>query len=507
MNTILAGNSLQSRVGELVSAGFAGLYVTTHEPDEAVREIQRLAADREWSLLTWDADGGLSVNGASPSPMSDPLSVVRSLPSHKPEPGSATLLVLQGFHRYLADPGVIATVHRAIVTGKAERTILIVLAPLVMLPPELEKQFVVIEHSLPDRVQLLEIMQGVAAEEGDIPTDETALAGLLDAAVGLTRYEAEGAFALSLARHGRLESSVLWEIKSGMLKRSGTLELYRGGERFADLGGLEGVKHFCVRALTSKSTKARPRGVMLLGVPGAGKSAFCKALGNETGRPTLSLDLGKLKGSLLGQTEERTRAALAAADAMAPCVLYIDEIEKGLSGATSSTTDGGASMAMLGSLLTWLNDHTSDVFFVGTANDMAALSKVSAGAFTRSERFDAVFFIDVPTDEQRAAIWTMYEEKYGLENDGSRTRIDDEGWTGAEIKSCCRLASLLGVMLVEAAKKVVPVVRSAADAIVELRETSEKSGYLDANTGEAYRRSAPRSGTSRGRSVVRPAAI
>src|SRR5205823_433497 len=141
----------------------------------------------------------------------------------------------------------------------------------------------------------------------------------------------ENAFSLSLVRHGRLAPEVVWELKVQALKKSGLLELHRGGDTFSTLGGLEALKGFCTRALRRNARRrARPRGVLLLGVPGSGKSQFAKSLGTEVGRPTISLDLGALKGSLVGQTEERTRLALAQIDAMQPCIAFADEIEKGL---------------------------------------------------------------------------------------------------------------------------------------------------------------------------------
>ena len=238
--------------------------------------------------------------------------------------------------------------------------------------------------------QLSEIASGIATEEGELPTGPE-LERLLDAAGGLTRYEAENAFSLALVRHGRLLPDPLWELKSQTLKANGLLSLYRGGETFDDLGGLEALKAFCLRALrTSSSEGIRPhaRGVMLLGVPGTGKSAFAKALGNETGRPTLSLDVGSLLGSLVGQTEARTSQALRVVDAMAPCALFIDEIEKALAGG-SGATDSGVSARMLGKLLSWLNDHTSDVFVICTANDVSRLPS----ELMRAERFDAIYFL------------------------------------------------------------------------------------------------------------------
>src|SRR5205085_10467041 len=176
----------------------------------------------------------------------------------------------------------------------------------------------------------------------DLPQGD-GLARVLDAAAGLTRYEAEGAFALSLARHNVLRPEVIWELKAQTLKKNNLLTLHRGGERFDGLGGLAGLKDFCRRAL-APGKPVKPRGVLLLGVPGTGKSAFAKCLGNETGRPTLLMDVGALLGSLVGQSEHNIRRALAIADAMAPCILFCDEIEKALSGAASSgQTDSGVS--------------------------------------------------------------------------------------------------------------------------------------------------------------------
>jgi SpoVK/Ycf46/Vps4 family AAA+-type ATPase len=231
------------------------------------------------------------------------------------------------------------------------------------------------------------------------------------------------------------------------------MTLHRGGETFADLGGLEALKAFCRRSLARRASNplSRPRGVLLLGVPGTGKSAFCRALGNEVGRPTLILDIGALMGSLVGLTEERTRQALRIADAMAPCIVFVDEIEKGLSGVQASgQTDSGVSARMFGTLLSYLNDHESDVYFVCSANDVSKLPP----EFTRAERFDSIFFLDLPAAREKEQIWRLYLGKFGL--DPSQRRPQDRDWTGAEIRACYRLASLLDVPLVEAASNIVP---------------------------------------------------
>ena len=239
----------------------------------------------------------------------------------------------------------------------------------------------------------------------------------------------------------------------------------------------------------------RPRGVLLLSPPGCGKSQFAKALGNETGRPTVILDIGNLLGSLVGQSESNIRQALKLADAMAPCVLFCDEIEKGLAGASSSgQTDSGVTARGFGSLLTWLNDHESDVFFIATANDASKLPP----EFARAERFDAVFFVDLPGREQEDAIWGIYTRHYSL--DPRQPRPDDSQWTGAEIKSCCRLAALLDVPLVQASQNVVPVAVTAGDKIESLRQWAS-GRCLSADRAGVYSRSEV--GGGRGRRVAR----
>ena len=167
-------------------------------------------------------------------------------------------------------------------------------------------------------------------------------------------------------------------------------------------------------------------------------------------------------GSLVGQTEERTRQALRIVDAMAPCVLFIDEIEKALAGVQSSgQTDSGVSARMFGTFLTWLSDHESDVFVIATSNDVSKLPP----EFSRAERWDGTFFIDLPGQRERDTIWRIYLEKFGL--DPARRRPISEGWTGAEVKSCCRLAALLDIPLIEAAQNIVPV--AAGESVEKLR--------------------------------------
>jgi hypothetical protein len=452
---------LADRLREHIAAAFTGIWIESHEHEEATREIAALCRDQKWSMASWDIDRGLQSGTGAAVSAPDPLAAVRAL-ANMAMPDSSVLLVLPNYHKFLGSPEVIQCLANALQAGKTRRTFILILAPVVQIPVELERQFVVIEHHLPERDQLQKIAQGVATEAGELPNGED-LARLLDASAGLTRGEAENAYSLSLVRHGKLVPEAVWDLKTQALKKSGLLTLHRGGESFDQLGGLTALKTFCLKALSGHSAIAKPRGILLLGVAGSGKSQFCKALGNQTGRPTLILDVGALMGSLVGQTEANIRRALAIADAMAPCVAMIDEVEKALSGvASSGQTDSGVSARLFGTFLTWLSDHTSDVFVVCTSNDISKLPP----EFARAERFDGVFFCDLPSSAEKARIWDIYLKAYQLPKQ-DLPHTDD--WTGAEIKSCCRLAALLEVSLAEAAKQVVPVAVTAGESVARLR--------------------------------------
>jgi SpoVK/Ycf46/Vps4 family AAA+-type ATPase len=495
--------TLAERLSEYVRAAFSGIWVQTSEQDDALHEIALLARQNNWGLASWDIDKGLKLNGwraddLAPANAPDPLAAIKSL-NVLATPDGTALLVLRNFHRFLGSAEIVQSLDSAISKGKQDRTFVVILSPVVQIPVELERQFVIVEHDLPGREQLEQIARSIATEPGDLPEGD-ALDLVLDAAAGLTRMEAENAFSLSLVRHGKIVPETLWELKTGMLKKSGLLTLHRGGERFADLGGLDALKGFSRKALggSRRGQGVQARGVLLLGVPGTGKSAFAKALGNEAGRPTLILDVGSLMGSLVGQTEERTRQALKIVDAMAPCVLFIDEIEKALAGVQSSgQTDSGVSARLFGSFLTWLSDHESDVFVVATSNDISKLPP----EFSRAERWDAVYFLDMPDHSEKDIIWRMYSETFGLELD--QPRPNDRDWTGAEIKSACRLSALLEVSLVEAAQNVVPVAVMAGDSVEKLRNWAS-GRCLSADRPGLYTRG---SGGTPGRSINRDPSV
>ncbi len=242
--------TLRASLAEYISACFTGLWIQSHEHDDALREIAQLCSDQDWRLATWNIEQGLQIpGGEQPGEAggSDPLAAIRAINALASSDSSA-ILVLQNFHRFMQSAEVVQALAQQITAGKVNRTFVVVLSPVVDVPTELEKLFVVIEHELPDRQQLEEIARGIATEDGELP-DDTELHRILDAAVGLTRYEAEGAVSLSLVRHGRVQPDTIWQLKSQTLKKSGLLQLHRGAESFDELGGLDALKAFCLRAM------------------------------------------------------------------------------------------------------------------------------------------------------------------------------------------------------------------------------------------------------------------
>ena len=337
----------------------------------------------------------------------DPLAALRALPALAERNGTA-LLLLHNFHRFLTNPEVIQTTFCQLVAGKQQRTFLVVLSPVVQIPIELEKLFVVLEHALPDREQLDRIARELTSDSpDDLPADDL-LPRVLDAAAGLTRYEAEGAFALSLTRHNAIRPEVIWELKAQTLRKNNLLTLHRGERIVRDArrpGQPEGL--LPPGAATGQAGQAPGRA--LAGRSGHGQERVLQGPGQRDGRPTLMLDLGSLMGSLVGATEQNVRQALRIADAMSPAILFVDELEKGLSG-VGSTGDSGVSTRLFGTLLTWLSDHETDVFFVGTSNDISKLPP----EFARAERFDGVFFLDLPAGKDKDAIWDLYRTQFGI---------------------------------------------------------------------------------------------
>ena len=345
---------------------------------------------------------------------------------------------------------------------------IIILASEVVVPHEIENYVTVTSYPLPDREELTKLTYQTFTNNG-IDTKTIDMQAIVDYGLGLTRTAYLNSLYLLISSAPVTTANACHFIKNqkeAWLAQTDLLRPLNSDSDFSSLIGYDVMKNFTKRMISG----GEGRGILIVGVPGSGKTAFCSCLGKETGRPVLQMDFSRLMGGIVGETESKTATALEMVDAMQPAILFIDEIEKGLAGTSGSSGDSGTSKRQGGQFLKWLSDHKSDVYVVATANDLSALPS----EFLRAERWDTIFFIDVPEEDQAAAIFNMYRNKYGLDADNTVNLSDMMGWTGAEIKSLCRLAKGTGVSLREASGMVVPMCKVAKDKLESLRMAASK---------------------------------
>jgi AAA+ superfamily predicted ATPase len=324
------------------------------------------------------------------------------------------------------------------------RKLVVLSTPLPGLPMDLRKEIPTLELELPGVDDLRVVLQDAAAALGVRASADEAL---LDAARGLTVMEARLAFGKAAAELGRLDHGAVPLVareKERIIKQSEVLEYYPTDARMTDVGGLDQLKEWLDRRGRAFGAGARdfgldaPKGVLLLGVQGCGKSLLAKAVAATWQFPLLRFDMGKVFGGIVGQSEGNIRTALQVAQALAPCVLWIDEIEKGLAGMGSSDqTDGGTTARVVGTLLTWMQEKRDPVFVVATANRIDMLPP----ELLRKGRFDEIFFVDLPTRAVREEILAIHLKKkrrapqdYDLADLGQRS----VGFSGAELEEAVR---------------------------------------------------------------------
>ncbi len=474
-----------------INAGFPQLWIQSFEPyrvDKMVlAEINAInkttSPTPPYAALRWDvADGIIPLdhleelaNKSHKRDATDPKAMLNKLTYDLPE---NTIIVAHNFSNYLKAPEIIQTVQTAYPIWKSHGKTLIVVSAISTLPIELEKLFYMIELPLPSTEELQEVTTTMIdnantalienAKMKPLAITPKTIENVLHAGIGLTTMEYEAAIALSLARYGTLKPHVINEIKAQLVKKSETLQFWYPSEidTFKFLGGLDRLKEFSIRILQSELYRA----ILLVGVPGAGKSAFAKALGAETHLPVVQKDFGKSYTKFLGESEERERNSLRIVDALGKCILFCDEIEKGLSGIQSShMTDGGTGSRVGSTFLTWMNDRLSgQAFVIGTCNDIEKLPP----EYKRAGRWDAIFFVNLPNTVEQKIIWKIWGDYYGVD----ASTISPEtyiGWTGGEINTCCRLAKAFDTTPKEVAQYITPIVKSDADVIDALRKWAE----------------------------------
>jgi SpoVK/Ycf46/Vps4 family AAA+-type ATPase len=471
-------------VRTLLQAGYPVLYLVTHEEDRAIATVREAAQALRRKTATWACTLGWT--GDITDSTVDPAGALQAVLGPYAE---QTVAVLLDYHPYLEDPIVIRSIRDAIPVCKARGITLIILAPVLKLAPELEKDTVVVDYPLPDRAALERILDYVA-ESASVPVPDAVRRPLLEAAGGLTAAEAENAYALAIVRARNWNEEavrVVHEQKAQMIRRSGILEYYPARETLDDIGGLDLLKDWLRRRARAFSDEARefgldaPRGILLLGVQGCGKSLTAKATARTWGLPLVRLDMGRVYGSLVGESEANLRNALRTVEAMAPTVLWIDEIDKGAAGITASgLLDSGVTARVVGTLLTWLQerDPSRPVFVAATANRIESLPPELA----RKGRLDEIFFVDLPDEAERAQIFAIHIRRRRRDPDrydlGTLARAT-EGFSGAEIEQAVSDALYLAYDrgrdmttedIAEAVHATVPLSRTRGEEIARLRQ-------------------------------------
>jgi SpoVK/Ycf46/Vps4 family AAA+-type ATPase len=439
-------------VSSLVRAGAAVIHVASFEWERVYGLCVGVAERQQFSLRSWSATRGVQFHTDSGWVPEDDAEDAIEEPSERllaairqfrdlPERG---VLLLEDVHPYLDLPRVTRLVREmARGTEPQRRKVIVLSTPYPALPSDLQKEVPTVALPLPDVEALDKVARRVAESYG---LRYVRHAPLLEAARGLTVMEARLAFATS-ASSGKLGPSSVVAVareKERVIRQSQVLEYYEPDAKLQDVGGLDTLKLWLDRRGRAFSEGARafgldtPRGVLLMGVQGCGKSQVAKAIAASWEFPLLRLDMGKVFGGLVGQSESNVRAALQVAEALAPCVLWIDEIEKGLAGLGSSDrSDGGTSARVIGTLLTWMQEKRAPVFVVATANRIEMLPP----ELLRKGRFDELFFVDLPTRSARKDILSIHLGKKGRppESFDLEALADASiGFSGAELEEAVR---------------------------------------------------------------------
>lgn len=484
-----SNTSIRGDIENLVKARYPLLYIISAEEKRVEENLVEVCRRTGLNFRRWSITEGLrDERGQTVQEAKDPLKVLAWLSDTTEQ----CMLVLRDFHPFLKDFTVVRRLrdlHRSL---PFQRKHAVLLSPTMAVPNELSKEISLIDYPLPDAVEISDIVDQIARSvQRNHGTELRVLSypeekrTVVDAALGLTRHEIEAVMAKSLVERRNLEIDVILSEKEQIIRKSGTLEYYHPKEHFNDIGGLDNLKIWLEKRKRAFSTKAqdfglpKPRGILLLGVPGCGKSLTAKAVGAFWQLPLLRLDVGRLYSSYVGSSEENMRSAIKIAESVAPSILWLDELEKGFSGSASSgMSDGGTTSRVFGSFITWLQEKTAPVFVLATANNVTQMPP----ELLRKGRFDEIFFVDLPSAQEREEVLRIHIRKRNRSADDFDIKaIGDamQNFSGSEIEQVVVSAlydafeqdrPLNTEHLLQAAFETVPLARTMKEEIEGMRE-------------------------------------
>ena len=461
------------------------IWIRSNEEVRVETLLEQAASRLNYQLGSWNFIDGLQgiLNGeglGARQPMAV-LQWLRDLDSSSP-----TLLLVKDFHRFCDDPGIARMLRNLQQSLRSTPHSLIVCCGSWTPPADLDEALTLLDLPLPDSDDL-RLLLGSIGQSSGTPLEPAVLEQLTRACSGLSELRVRQVAARALARRGRLGPADLEEVleeKRQTIARSEVLEFCATATGTEAIGGLDALKNWLQQRHRAFSDEARrfglpmPRGVLLVGPQGTGKSLTAKAIARSWSMPLLRLDVGRLFAGLVGASEARTRETIQRAEAMAPCVLWIDEIDKGFGG--DSRSDGGTSQRVLASVLTWMAEKQSPVFVVATANGVDQLPP----ELLRKGRFDEIFLLDLPTEDERRSILKLHLERRrpGLTLPLDTVISRSEGFSGAELEQTVIEAMHLAFAesreltetdLILAASQLIPLSRTAREQLETLKQWAE----------------------------------
>jgi SpoVK/Ycf46/Vps4 family AAA+-type ATPase len=432
-------------IEHLMRARYPLIYILSSEEKRVEESIRRVLQGREkdkgvkTKFYTWSVTEGVRIGGEQQGDSNDPLKALKFIAEARKD--ERAIFILRDLHAYQKNPEVVRRLRDLARNLKETLKTVFLVSPLLVIPPELDKEIAVVEYPLPELAEIgtildrvMSMVPGKAAPAGEEREH------IVEAALGLTADEAENVFAKSLVQTGGFDIDVILSEKERIVRKSGVLEFFRTQEKMDNIGGLDELKGWLRKRQAAFSEEARafglprPKGILMIGIPGGGKSLTAKACGASWRLPLLRLDVGKVFAGIVGSSEENMRRAIQMAEAVAPSILWVDELEKGFSGTGSSnSSDGGTAARVFGSFITWLQEKTSPVFVIATANNVDELPP----EMMRKGRFDEIFFVDLPSLPERREIVGIHLKRRG--RDPSLFNLDmlaekADGMTGAEIE-------------------------------------------------------------------------
>ena len=474
-------NQFNQEFALLLRACYPLIYIPSQEEERVEKTITAVAkelANRQvyiWDFVDGYQDNPNNANVGRRNPL-QALEYIEKLPSTV-----GGIFILRDFQRFLEDISISRKLRNLSRTLKAQAKNIVVIAPEINIPPELKEVFTITEFPLPQVEEIKqEIQRLVTATRHSLP--DKLLDELVRSAQGLSLERIRRVLTRAIAQNGKIESEdveLILEEKKQSIRQTQILDYYPTKEQIADIGGLDNLKEWLLRRGGAFSESARayglpyPRGLLLVGIQGTGKSLTAKAIAHHWHLPLLRLDVGRLFSGLVGESESRTRQMIQLAEALSPCILWIDEIDKGFAGA-DGRGDSGTTSRVFGTFITWLAEKESPVFVVATANNIQSLPP----EILRKGRFDEIFFVGLPSQEEREAIFNVHLSRLRPHNldhyDLKRLAYETPEFSGAEIEQTIIEAMHLAFSqnrdfntddILIAASQIIPLARTAKEQI------------------------------------------